>query len=67
MNKCIGLCKDCEYWTPNGGKTSWGAIYNDAHLDSLLGNCSHPIEPPYSRLKNELNTCDNFTNKRVDN
>lgn len=51
------LCKDCEFWKPNGGKTSIGAVYNDSALSSKLGNCTK-----YNVLKNELNTCKEMEN-----
>lgn len=60
MSERIVLCRDCKYFHLNGGVTSDGAIYPLLIESRKLGECSCPIEPPYSRLKNEHNGCNNW-------
>lgn len=62
---CKGLCGSCEHFKPNGGVTSDSAVYSGLILPVKLGNCDCPIEPKYSRLKNEHNGCDNWVEKRT--
>ena len=45
------LCRDCENFIPNGGTTSFEAVYN-LGKGKKLGNCKTTNE-----LKNELNSC----------
>ena len=65
----IKLCKNCKYFNITS-KT----VVDISSLNKLLyfqtgiepakiGNCLCPIEPKYSRLKNEYNGCKNFSKK----
>lgn len=62
-----GLCGNCEYFRPNGGVTSDGAIYSGLIRSRKLGNCVCPIEPKYGRLKNEHNGCENWIDQDMEN
>jgi len=56
----LKLCGLCKYFKPNGGVTSDGAIYHGLITQRKLGKCNCSIMPPYGRLKNETNGCDNW-------
>ena len=60
------LCRDCKYFIPNGRfKSDRYEAKFFPQSKTLLGDCTHPIEPPYTRLKNETNGCDNWTKKEL--
>lgn len=50
------LCKNCDYFKPNGGVKSISAIYDRPPIK--LGNCQCPFSPYYGELKNEGNSCE---------
>ena len=61
MSKVV-LCRDCQYFKPDG---NYKMLYPGeeylipGELRTKMGECQHPIKPPYGRHKNENNTCDN--------
>ena len=54
------LCKNCPFFEPNGGTSSFGAIYPGRGEPVKLGYCRKEDSAFFNRLKNEHNACLSF-------
>lgn len=65
MGKIL-LCRDCNHFKLSGETAKDPFCRWPGNGVKRLGYCEHEIEPPFGRLKNEFNGCENHSGRLLE-